>query len=117
VDDVISRRQYVCVQVWILDSPLGKWTSDRPTDTDKVINEILNIPLPVPSRRWLYQYMAQRGYSEAITQWLGSNLVPDNGGLKWAFNISGASIFCHFLHRIACLEHWLAMLQNESTPL
>ena len=86
----------VC-QVWVLDSPLGRWTSDRPTDTDRVINEILNIPLPVPSRRWLYDYMAERGYSEAIRHWLGSNLVPDNGGFKWAFDISGRS--CERLFR------------------
>ena len=76
-------------QVWVLDSPVGRWSSDVPTDTDKVINEILNIPLPVPSRRWLYEYMTERGYSVAIQQWLGSNLTPTNGGFKWAFDISG----------------------------
>ena len=44
----------------------------------------------MPSRRWLYDYMSDRGYSPAIQQWLGSNLVPNNGsGFKWAFNISG----------------------------
>lgn len=77
-------------QVWVLDSPVGKWTSEVPTDTDKVINEIISIPLPVPSRQWLYDYMTERGYSEPIQQWLGSNLVPSNSrGFKWAFDISG----------------------------
>ena len=65
----------------------------------QVIAEILSIPLPVPSRRWLYERMTARGYSEAIQHWLGSNLVPADGqpgapangqGLKWAFNITGA---------------------------
>ena len=56
----------------------------------QVINEILGIALPVPSREWLYKYMTDRGYSTAIQQWLGSNLVGTRGGFKWAFDISGA---------------------------
>jgi hypothetical protein len=92
----ISRRKDLRlheVQVWVLDAPVGPTNGKNgtPSDTDRVISEILNIPLPVPSRRWLYDYMSQRGYSLAIQQWLGSNLVPANGsGFKWAFNISGA---------------------------
>ena len=80
----------------MLDAPVGltNGSNGQPSDTDKVINEILTIPLPVPSRRWLYDHMSRRGYSPAIQQWLGSNLVAANGGgFKWAFNISGAH--CH----------------------
>ncbi|KAK9917204.1 hypothetical protein WJX75_001833 [Coccomyxa subellipsoidea] len=90
-------------QVWVLDSPVGRWTSNVLTDTDKVINEILNIPLPVPSRRWLYEYMTERGYSDAIQQWLGSNLTPTSGGFKWAFDISGAAaMFNSYKHK----DYW-----------
>lgn len=94
--DCYQRRaevQHMLCQVWVLDSPVGRWTSNVLTDTDKVINEILNIPLPVPSRRWLYEYMTERGYSDAIQQWLGSNLTPTSGGFKWAFDISGEAKF------------------------
>lgn len=84
---------YGAVQVWVLDSPLGETNgvSGRHSDTEKVINEILAIPLPVPTRDWLYSYMTERGYSTAIQQWLGSNLVGTRGGFKWAFNITGDS--------------------------
>jgi len=79
------------LQVWVLDSPLGETNglNGKASDTDQVINEILGIPLPVPSREWLYEYMTERGYSTAIQQWLGSNLVGTRGGFRWAFNISG----------------------------
>ena len=81
------------LQVWVLDSPLGETNgvNGQHSDTDKVISEILAIPLPVPSREWLYSYMTERGYSTAIQQWLGSNLIGTRGGFKWAFDISGAS--------------------------
>ena len=87
------------LQVWVLDSPLGETNgvNGQHSDTEKVINEILAIPLPVPSREWLYSYMTDRGYSTAIQQWLGSNLVGTRGGFKWAFEISGVAPACHAL--------------------
>ena len=99
---VTWRLGWCMGQVWVLDSPLGTLRSDpgRPSDTDRVIAEIASIPLPVPSRRWLYEHMTAKGYSEAIQHWLGSNLVPADGqgspngqGLKWAFDITGT--LCH----------------------
>ena len=83
----------------MLDSPLGETNgvNGQSSDTDKVINEILGISLPVPTREWLYSYMTERGYSTAIQQWLGSNLVGTRGGFKWAFDISGVPPACHAL--------------------
>lgn len=85
------QRRPTLLQVWVLDSPLGETNgvNGQHSDTDKVITEILAIPLPVPSREWLYSYMTSRGYSTAIQQWLGSNLIGTRGGFKWAFDISG----------------------------
>ena len=83
------------------------------SDTEKVINEILGIPLPVPSREWLYNHMTERGYSTAIQQWLGSNLVGTRGGFKWAFEISGATLQAtHGLCVSSCLDlgHLLDLL-------
>lgn len=76
-----------------MDANIGKVTlnKDAPSDVDKIIKEIKDIPLPVASREWLYNYMEDRGYSIGLRLWMGSNLIPDgHGKLKWGFNIQGA---------------------------
>ena len=76
-----------------MDANIGKVTlnKDAPSDVDKIIKEIKDIPLPIASRDWLYKYMEDRGYSIGLRLWMGSNLVPDgHGKLKWGFNIQGA---------------------------
>ncbi|KAL3139070.1 hypothetical protein ABBQ32_005867 [Trebouxia sp. C0010 RCD-2024] len=80
-------------QAWVLDANIGKVTlnKDAPSDVDKIIKEIKDIPLPIASRDWLYKYMEDRGYSIGLRLWMGSNLIPDgHGKLKWGFNIQGA---------------------------
>ena len=76
-----------------MDANIGKvmLNKDAPSDVDKIIKEIKDIPLPIASREWLYSYMEDRGYSIGLRLWMGSNLVPDGRGkLKWGFNIQGA---------------------------
>jgi hypothetical protein len=82
------------LQVWILDSNIGKVTpnKDAPSDVDRVIKEIKGLQHPIASREWLYKFMEDQGYSLGLRLWMGSNLVPDGQGkLKWGFNIEGAS--------------------------
>jgi len=82
------------LQVWILDSNIGKVTlnKDAPSDVDRVIREIKGLQHPIASREWLYKFMEDQGYSLGLRLWMGSNLVPDGQGkLKWGFNIEGAS--------------------------
>ncbi len=82
------------MQVWILDSNIGKVTlnKDAPSDVDRVIREIKGLQHPIASREWLYKFMEDQGYSLGLSLWMGSNLVPDGQGkLKWGFNIEGAS--------------------------
>lgn len=91
-----DRGGEVPKQVWILDAQPNALPRNTDSDVDKVIREIEQIPLPVPTRKWLYDYMQQRGYSLGLAQWLGSNLAPDDrGNLRWAFNISGAAAMYH----------------------
>ena len=82
------------MQVWILDSNIGKVTlnKDAPSDVDRVIREVKGLQHPIASREWLYKFMEDQGYSLGLRLWMGSNLVPDGQGkLKWGFNIEGAS--------------------------
>lgn len=85
---------YRTMQVWILDTNIGKVTVDKdaPSDVDNIVKEIRHLHSPIASREWLYKYMEDRGYSTGLRLWMGSNLVPDGQGkLKWGFNIEGAS--------------------------
>ena len=57
---------------------------------------VQGVPLPVPSREWLYRYLGERHMSSSIVYWLGSNLVPrEGGGFTWSFNIQGAAAMYH----------------------
>ena len=39
------------LQVWVLDSNVGRVRDDARTDVEKVVEEVAAIPLPVPSRK------------------------------------------------------------------
>lgn len=45
----------IAVQVWVLDSMVGqaKLCAEEPRDVHNVIQEVLKIPTPVPSREWV----------------------------------------------------------------
>jgi pimeloyl-ACP methyl ester carboxylesterase len=101
-------------QAWVLDSQPGKVSADfdQPSGVARVIHTISSIPLPVPSRQWLYQHLQQQGFSAGISQWLGSNLVPDpdTGKLMWSFNIQVRQLctllrifHCFVMHSVQCL--------------
>lgn len=81
------------MQAWVLDANIGKVVPDKdaPSDVDKIIKEIRSLSPPIASREWLYKYMEDKGYSQGLRLWMGSNLVPDGQGkLKWGFDIEGA---------------------------
>lgn len=52
------------------------------------------MPAPIKSRKELYTQMKGQGFSEALVQWMGSNLVDIPGDaerqLEWAFDVVGA---------------------------
>lgn len=80
------------MQVWVLDSAVGKSGGQLPTDVDNVMAEITKVELPVISREALYKQMEAAGFSLGLRQWMGSNLVParKGKGYEWAFNLKGA---------------------------
>ena len=43
------------VQAWVLDSNIGRARTDAGSDVSKVLEEVDGIPLPVPTRDWLYK--------------------------------------------------------------
>jgi len=62
-------------------------------EVDRIIQTIQEIPLPIPSRKWLYSHVrSELGMSLSVAHWLGSNLVGHpNGPMYWMFNVQGAA--------------------------
>jgi hypothetical protein len=57
---------------------------------------VQRVPLPVPSREWLYLHLHEQKLPSSVAYWLGSNLVPrEGGGFSWSFNIQGAAAMYH----------------------
>jgi hypothetical protein len=83
----------------VLDTQPGRVSAnaDQPTGVAKVLHTVSSIPLPVPSREWLYQHLQGLGFTAAMQQWLGSNLVPDtaSGKFVWAFDIQVGAAPAH----------------------
>jgi hypothetical protein len=56
---------------------------------------VQEVPLPLKSRASLINHLRKQHFSEGLTQWLASNLVPapddPNGALVWAFDGIGAA--------------------------
>jgi pimeloyl-ACP methyl ester carboxylesterase len=81
-------------QVWCLDSIPGKVPEGVSDDVSNVIHTINEIPLPIPSREWLFAELNRRGHqNKGFQQWLASNLrlIPDTKQYEWMFNVSGAT--------------------------
>lgn len=67
---------------------------DAPTGVGRIISIIHDIPTPLNDRQQLYDYLKQRGLSQPLAYWLGSNLMPVSGDVKkltWSFNLQGAA--------------------------
>lgn len=48
---VVCKPMLLIVQVWVLDSNVGRVRDDARTDVERVVEEVAAIPLPVPSRK------------------------------------------------------------------
>ena len=70
------------VQVWVLDALPGEVRSgerggqDHPAD---LIAALQQLPMPIPNRSHLQNYLVQRGFSLQIARWASTNLRPLHG--------------------------------------
>ncbi|KAK3281594.1 hypothetical protein CYMTET_10618, partial [Cymbomonas tetramitiformis] len=83
-------------QTWVLDSMPGLVEGDAHM-AEQTLAALRTLPQPVPSRKWLQEYMAPRGFSDVLINWIGTNLVPQPGSkpgvgpLVWGFSIEGCA--------------------------
>ena len=70
------------VQVWVLDALPGEVRSgerggqDHPAD---LIAALQQLPMPIPNRSHLQNYLVQRGFSLQVARWASTNLRPLHG--------------------------------------
>lgn len=80
-------------QLWVLDSVPGEVvTDDSDGEVEKVLSTLKFIPNPIPSRRWLVDYMRNLGFSKTLSDWLGSNLKrvdTSSEEVTWVFDVNG----------------------------
>lgn len=80
-------------QLWVLDSVPGEVvTDDSDGEVEKVLSTLKFIPNPIPSRRWLVDYMRNLGFSKTLSDWLGSNLKKvdtSSEEVTWVFDLNG----------------------------
>lgn len=83
-------------QTWVMDSMPGTVGGD-PHNAKETLETLRKLPQPVPSRKWLGEYMQGKGFPKLVTDWVGTNLVempgskPGIGPLVWAFNVEGCA--------------------------
>lgn len=75
----------------MLDSVPGKVNNENGDgEVEKVLETLQNLPLSVPSRKWLVNHMMELGFSKSLSNWIGSNLKKSGEHETWAFNLEGA---------------------------
>eukprot|EP01023_Acetabularia_acetabulum_P052460 TRINITY_DN5820_c0_g2_i1.p1 TRINITY_DN5820_c0_g2~~TRINITY_DN5820_c0_g2_i1.p1 ORF type:complete len:369 (+),score=54.49 TRINITY_DN5820_c0_g2_i1:156-1262(+) len=82
------------VHMWIWDSLPGNVRVQRQDHPEDVISALRGMTLPIPSRKFVSNYLQQRGFSEQISQWCTTNLRDFNvygsgGGFVWNMDLMG----------------------------
>ena len=75
----------VTLQVWVLDALPGEVRAgdsqrkDHPAD---LIACLQRLPMPIPNRTLLQNYLSDHGFSNHIAKWTSTNLKPVNGDAR-----------------------------------
>jgi pimeloyl-ACP methyl ester carboxylesterase len=108
------------VTAWVLDTVPGEVSAgvlsdgriiDHPRD---LIQELLKMPTPVPSRAFVVDALQRAGFSDGIVKWVATNLRPIAGGpnpvsggqLSWTFDLSSIA---DMYESYECKSHWLLL--------
>ena len=79
-------------QVWVLDALPGRIV-EVPQDSLEgsvraIIETLMTVPLPVPSRNGLRDALLDMGFSNVFASWMTTNLErQEAGGFVWRFNL------------------------------
>jgi len=81
------------VHAWVLDTLPGQVSFDGEGIQDRpfeLIKTLQAIPLPLPSRSALVHHLTLNGFSNAIANWMTTNLQQiSQQGFTWMFDLNG----------------------------
>jgi esterase len=87
------RNEPTCAgQVWSLDSAPSAAGADRVTQAElsAVFAALRAVPQPLERREDVVRILSDRGLSEALGQWMTTNLAHRDGGYRWRFELERA---------------------------
>jgi esterase len=77
-------------QVWVLDAvPWALSGGELRGEVAEVLSVVGSIPLPVLRREDVRDAFVGRGFTEAIADWMTTNLRRGPDGLRWSFDLAG----------------------------
>lgn len=71
---------------WVLDAVPGPVDLED-GEVDRVVAALRAIPMPVARRNDVHEALRARGFSEAISSWMTTNLAPAPAGYEWRFDL------------------------------
>jgi esterase len=102
-------------EVVLVDTPPGRTHRELGLqEVERVIGILRDIPLPLADRNALVDALRSRGLSNAIAQWMTTNVTPADGGLVWRFDLDvvraliddyGAENFIPYIAQLAGAPH------------
>ena len=74
--------------MWVLDSALSQAPANAANEVVRVIQGLRTIKLPLPSRSDLAPLLQGKGFSQALAQWMTTNLRRADDGYRWTFDLA-----------------------------
>ena len=79
-------RDHGPARTWVLDAVPGL-SAPVAGEVEGVLRALRAVPVPVPRRDAVAHALKAGGFSEAIAQWMTTNLRPEGEGYLWRFDL------------------------------
>ena len=97
--------------VWVLDALPGKipelLNNSLESTVKSIIGTLMRLPIPIGSRKMLYEALLKEGFSPTFAGWMTTNLKPltggPNEGFEWRFNLKAMPLL---LQSYANTDFW-----------
>lgn len=78
-------------QLWVLDSVPGEAQCQYGDgEVRTVLQTLKKLPPTFPSRKWLVNYMTERGFSKSFSEWISSNIKKSGTEMTMGFDLDVA---------------------------
>lgn len=85
--EVARQREERLQQVWVLDANPGAQPLDQDSEIARVVEALLEVPMPLERRADVVPVLRRAGLSPAIANWMTTNLERTTDGYRWSFEL------------------------------